>query len=225
MELTNRKFGGDMKINQVEELVGITKKNIRFYEEQRLLTPARNPENGYRDYSLKDVEALNKIKLLRQLDVPIEQIRRMQEGTLSLAACLDAHMIHLSHRQHDLELMKEICVRMSEQETDLAGMNPSEYFEAIAEMEERGVRFMNIAQNDIKKRRTGPIIAAIAAIVFWVAMEAVVLWLCHIDPETPVIVPVISTVLVLLFIVCIIIALMQRLREIKGGELDEAANY
>jgi len=37
-----------MKINQVEELVGITKKNIRFYEEQGLLNPERNPENGYR---------------------------------------------------------------------------------------------------------------------------------------------------------------------------------
>ena len=30
-----------MKIKQVEELVGITSKNIRFYEEQGLLTPER----------------------------------------------------------------------------------------------------------------------------------------------------------------------------------------
>ncbi|MBO7135160.1 MAG: MerR family transcriptional regulator, partial [Spirochaetaceae bacterium] len=32
-----------MKIYQVEELVGITKKNIRFYEDQGLLCPSRNP--------------------------------------------------------------------------------------------------------------------------------------------------------------------------------------
>ena len=36
-----------MKINEVEALVGITKKNIRFYEEQGLLSPRRNSENGY----------------------------------------------------------------------------------------------------------------------------------------------------------------------------------
>ena len=30
-----------MKIKQVEELVGITSKNIRFYESQGLLTPER----------------------------------------------------------------------------------------------------------------------------------------------------------------------------------------
>lgn len=47
-----------MKIYQVEELVGITKKNIRFYEEQKLLCPKRNPENDYREYSLEDVRQL-----------------------------------------------------------------------------------------------------------------------------------------------------------------------
>ena len=38
-----------MKIKQVEELVGITRKNIRFYEEQGLLNVER-AENGYRRY-------------------------------------------------------------------------------------------------------------------------------------------------------------------------------
>lgn len=61
-----------MKINQVEELVGISKKNIRFYEDQGIISPERNSSNGYREYSLKDVDKLNKIKLLRRLGVPIE---------------------------------------------------------------------------------------------------------------------------------------------------------
>ena len=43
-----------MKIKQVEELVGITRKNIRFYEEQGLLNVAR-AENGYREYHQADV--------------------------------------------------------------------------------------------------------------------------------------------------------------------------
>ena len=37
-----------MKIKQVEELVGITRKNIRFYEDQGLLNVER-AENGYRE--------------------------------------------------------------------------------------------------------------------------------------------------------------------------------
>ena len=39
-----------MKINEVEALVGIPKKNIRFYESEGLLKPERS-SNGYRDYS------------------------------------------------------------------------------------------------------------------------------------------------------------------------------
>ena len=39
-----------MKINEVEQLVGITKRNIRFYEKEGLLSPSRNSDNGYREY-------------------------------------------------------------------------------------------------------------------------------------------------------------------------------
>ena len=59
-----------MKINEVEAAVGVTKKNIRFYEEEGLITPSREPGNGYRSYSQADVERLRRIKLLRKLDVP-----------------------------------------------------------------------------------------------------------------------------------------------------------
>ena len=49
-----------MKINEVEQQAGITKRNIRFYEQQGLLSPKRNGENGYRDYSEEDVAELKK---------------------------------------------------------------------------------------------------------------------------------------------------------------------
>ena len=56
-----------LKINEVEALVGITKKNIRFYEAEGLLCPRRNSENGYRDYGEAEVEVLRRIKLMRKL--------------------------------------------------------------------------------------------------------------------------------------------------------------
>ena len=39
-----------MKINEVEAAVGVPKKNIRFYEEEGLVTPSREPGNGCRSY-------------------------------------------------------------------------------------------------------------------------------------------------------------------------------
>ena len=74
-----------MKINEVEAAVGVTKKNIRFYEEEGLISPSREPGNSYRSYSQADVERLRRIKLLRKLDVPLAEIREMLEGQRTLA--------------------------------------------------------------------------------------------------------------------------------------------
>ena len=86
-----------MKINEVESLAGITKKNIRFYEEQGLLSPRRNPENGYRDYGDEEVQVLRRIKLLRKLDVPIEEIRLMLQGTHTVGVEMRGHSLSPWH--------------------------------------------------------------------------------------------------------------------------------
>ena len=67
-----------MKIKQVEELVGITRKNIRFYEEQGLLNVER-AENGYREYHRADIARLQEIKLFRKMDISIEEMRALFE--------------------------------------------------------------------------------------------------------------------------------------------------
>ena len=54
-----------MTIKELETLVGMTRANIRFYEQSGLISPARQP-NGYRDYSGEDADTLSKIKLFRQ---------------------------------------------------------------------------------------------------------------------------------------------------------------
>lgn len=54
-----------MLIREVEERCGISKKNIRFYEQQGLLQPKRNASN-YREYEEADLIVLKKIILLRK---------------------------------------------------------------------------------------------------------------------------------------------------------------
>lgn len=46
-----------MNIKQAAEQSGVSARNIRYYEQAGLLTPARNPENEYRIYSQADVRA------------------------------------------------------------------------------------------------------------------------------------------------------------------------
>ena len=65
-----------MNIKQAAEQSGVSARNIRYYEQAGLLTPARNPENEYRIYSQADVRALKLIRMLRTLDMPVEEIGR-----------------------------------------------------------------------------------------------------------------------------------------------------
>ena len=100
-----------MKINQAAELAGITSKNIRFYEDQGLITPARDAGNGYRDYSMEDVEQLYRIKLLRMLGISCENIRRLQSGELDFDKCLDDRVTELEKTGSNIETRPTACLR------------------------------------------------------------------------------------------------------------------
>ena len=108
-----------MKINQVEELTGVTKKNIRFYEEQKLISPQRNPANGYREYSMEDVKQLSRIKLLRKLGIPIESIRKMESGEMKLDDCM-------IKRVHELKETVQSAQRDRAERTDDADSMPGD---------------------------------------------------------------------------------------------------
>ena len=68
-----------MNIKQAAEQSGVSARNIRYYEQAGLLTPARNPENEYRIYSQADVRALKLIRMLRTLDMPISKSWRQPQ--------------------------------------------------------------------------------------------------------------------------------------------------
>ena len=64
-----------MLIKEVELTTGIPRANIRYYEKEGLLDqPLRNERNG-REFSEEDVEQLCRIKVLRMLEVSMEEIR------------------------------------------------------------------------------------------------------------------------------------------------------
>ena len=86
-----------MNIKEIEERSGLTRANIRYYEQEGLLAPARR-ENKYRDYSEEDLETLLRIALLRNLGFSLDEIRRLQSGELELAAAMRERSVALEAR-------------------------------------------------------------------------------------------------------------------------------
>ena len=214
-----------MKIYQVEELVGITKKNIRFYEDQKLLCPKRNPQNDYREYSLEDVRQLEKIKLLRKLSVPIEEIRLIEGGKVSLTQSMNQQIERIEKELQNAELMKELCARLRDEATDLKTLNASFYLSEMEKMENQGTKFKDIQKEDInRKKKSGAVAAALVFCLILIISFIGMLFVYRTDPE--ILVPVIVTGLILIGLVTgIIIALIQRIKEINGGEEYDARNY
>ena len=97
-----------MTIKEMEELAGMPRANIRFYEAAGLLAPARNV-NGYRDYSQEDLLVLKKIKLLRSLHMSLEEIKALHTGQQELSAVLEQQIHKLSSDKEDLDKAQAVC--------------------------------------------------------------------------------------------------------------------
>ena len=213
-----------MKIKQVEELVGITRKNIRFYEDQGLLNVER-AENGYREYHQEDVIRLQEIKLFRKMDISIEEMKLLFEKKKSLQICLEQHLKELEHRKEGLLKMQDMCERLILEHRSLESLNAEDCLEEIEQMEKEGAKFMNVNKTDMhKKKRTGAIVGAAVMTVLMLVTIIIVFWANAQDPSPLGLLLLIAGIPAVI-IAGTLIALAGRMKEIEGGEEDEASKY
>ena len=217
-----------MKINEVEAAVGVTKKNIRCYEEEGLITPSREPGNGYRSYSQADVERLRRIKLLRKLDVPLAEIREMLEGRKTLAEGMALQLERLSTRRKDLNEAIGFCEVLEKDTVSLNELDVEQTLARLAAREEQGVTFVNIERTDRKAERIkGALVGAGLFTALMAFIIATMAWAFYTDPQGA---PPLPLVIVLLGIPagCIVgtlKVLLDRIEEIGKGEEDAYRNY
>ena len=217
-----------MKINEVEARVGITKKNIRFYEEQGLIAPRRNSDNGYREYGEAEVTALEQIKLMRKLGVPLEEIRQMQSGGRTLGDGMRRHLITLERDARNLEQAMELCRALKDREERLEHLDAAALLEQMEGMEREGTTFLNKQKQDSRAGSyAATVTAALGMTVLFGGVMVLMAWAYSLDlPDNP---PLPLMVLLMAIPAAALLgtylALYQRLKEIKEGEADEARKY
>ena len=211
-----------MKIKQVEELVGITKKNIRFYEDQGLLEVKR-AENGYREYGLNDVKRLQEIRLLRKLAIPIEDMRQMYAGQKSLRSCLEYQVEEMERQKKNLVQVQAFCEGLLNADLSLETLDATQCLEQMERLEKEGTNFMDVRKTDVhKKKIMGAALGGGIMVIFMAAMIGIMIWGCMEDP-VPIGFMLFMIGIPAAVIIGVIAALIGRVKEINGGEEDEAS--
>ena len=124
-----------MTIKEIEALSAMTRANIRFYEAEGLLTPQRG-ENGYRNYSNEDLDVLKRIKLLRTLRIPLEEIKALHQGREELHPLLSRHVGTLDLEQQELERSQRVCREMCSDGADYQTLDAQRYLNSLMRLSE-----------------------------------------------------------------------------------------
>lgn len=93
--------------SEVQNKTGLTRKAIEYYEEKGLIYPVRL-ENGYRDYSEKDVEILEKVSLFTKLGLSLKEVREIIFDRGSLSSVLRTKQYELSMEEKKEEILEMI---------------------------------------------------------------------------------------------------------------------
>lgn len=103
-----------LTIGQFAALHGINKKTLMWYDEIGLFQPAFiSPENGYRYYNYYQSSILETILLLRELDVPIEEIQAFMRhrSAASLEMLLGEKIEELDRNMEHLRAVRKTLVK------------------------------------------------------------------------------------------------------------------
>lgn len=214
-----------MLINEVEYKVGLSKKSIRYYEENGLLKPKRNEENDYRVYSDDDIRKLRVIKFLRELGVSINELKKLNSNDISLQECMKERIRKIKSEEEKYQKVKNICLELLESDEVFSNLNVPEYFEKLNILNKEGFTMRNTNTNKNKKI-VGAVISSVIFGGFIMFVPAVITYFQFTESDK---IPWIFYWGLILFFLLpisgIIYNLIVRIKEINGGEEDEASKY
>ena len=101
--------------SEIQDKTGLTRKAIEYYEDKGLINPHRL-ENGYKDYTEKDLDILVKVSILRKLGVSLSEIKQCvlyNSSTLSSVLRMKEHQLEVDERRKNI---LELIVKGEKQE-------------------------------------------------------------------------------------------------------------
>lgn len=109
-----------MKISELAKHTGVSSKTIRYYEEIGLIPAAARSSSGYREYHNIDVERLTFIRRCRELQIPLDQLKKLVEMQIDRSApCGDVDRViqdqlcKVRKRQQELAQLEQTLAELA----------------------------------------------------------------------------------------------------------------
>ena len=107
-----------MQIKEVQEKLKISSYTLRYYEKMGLIQPYRD-ENGYRNYREEDIHKIERIIFLRDINVPIEDIKDILNNKVTFQDVLENHIQKVNTEIESLQYIKNMCEDLKEKNIPL----------------------------------------------------------------------------------------------------------
>ena len=151
----------------------------------------------------------------------------MQKGG-TVADGMRRHLVSLERERRNLEQSMELCRRLKDREVRLERLDAAPLLEEMEHLEQGGATFLNKQEGDTRRLRyAAPSVVTALTVLLMGGLMGLMLWAFAIDGEQAPPLPLV-VVLVMLpgaVILGVLLALYQRIREIRKGEADDAEHY
>lgn len=209
-----------MFINEVESITRLSKKSIRYYEEVGLIKPNRDQNNDYRIYNNKDILILKRIKFLRDLGVPINELQKLNNNETSLDIIIKDRIKKIEIEENKYLTIKNMCNSIIDENLLYENLDIDKYFECMNKLNKEG---FTMKENKDNKRKE--IITSIISSLVFILLDLILLFAIILDKEVPILISIMFVIIFGLPVIGIIINLILRIKEINGGEIYEASKY
>lgn len=135
-----------MKIKELENLLSISRSNIRFYEKQGLFSPERK-DNNYREYTNQDIEVLKKIIIFRKMGFTVEEIKLIQNNDLPFAEAIANAQRRIEDEIEQLNGSLKLIKQVAQENLSFDEIDIDEHWNTISESDKSGEKFVDICKD------------------------------------------------------------------------------
>ena len=107
-----------MQVNDIAKRAGVPAHVVRYYTKLKLLSPTRNPNNQYREYTVSDVQRVKFIRRAKYLGFTLADVRAiLSDADKGESACSKARVLikqRLAEHAERIKALQALQQRMSD---------------------------------------------------------------------------------------------------------------